>query len=80
MNNVHPLFLEALAPFSPPVLRLFAVSIKTSALIEDINVMALTSCDAICKAIDIYFYGDGSMPDDGLVVVARPIETLPRAA
>ena len=31
---------------------------------EDINVMAYTSCDAICKAIDL-FDGDEAMPLDG---------------
>lgn len=82
MCNVHPLFRQALAPYAPqPIsLRPFAVSIKTATAPEDINVMAYTSCDAICKAIDLFFDGDEAMPVDGLVVVARPLDTLPRAA
>lgn len=49
MSNIHPLFREALAPFAPPALRPFAVSIKTATAPEDINVIACTSCEAITK-------------------------------
>ena len=77
---VNPWFHKALAPFAPPALRPFAVSIKTATEPEDINVMAYTSCDAICKAIDLFFDGDESMPLDGLVVIASPLDTLPMAA
>ncbi len=80
MSNIHPLFREALAPFAPKALRPFAVSIRTATATEDINVMAYTSCDAICKATDLFFDGDEAMPLDSLVVVARPFDTLPRAA
>ena len=41
--------------------------------------MAYTSCDAICKAIDLFFDGDEAMPLDGLVVMPA-LDTLPRAA
>ncbi len=81
MNNVHPIFKPVIAHIAPPVapsLRQFAVSIKTATAPEDINVMAYTSCDAICKAIDLFFDGDEAMPVDGLVVIARPLDTLPR--
>lgn len=80
MSNIHPLFREALAPFAPPALRPFAVSIRTATVPEDINVMAYTSCDAICKAIDLFFDGDEEKSLDGLVVIARPLDTLPREA
>ena len=80
MSNIHPLFREALAPFAPPALRPFAVSIKTATAPEDINVMAYTSCDAICKAIDLFFDGDEPMPADGLEIEAHPLNLLPSAA
>lgn len=88
MNNVHPLFCTALAPFAPapapvnisPVPRPFAVSIRADGKTETINVLAFTSCDAICNAIDIYFDGEEPMPADGLGIEATPLNLLPRAA
>jgi hypothetical protein len=86
MNNVHPLFREALAPFAPapvkvsPALRPFEVSIRIDGKPQTINVLAFTSCDAICNAIDMFFDGDEPMPADGLEVFARPMNFLPSAA
>lgn len=87
MNNVHPLFRQALAPFAPaqvvkaaPVLRPFAVSIRIAGKPEQINVLAFTSCDAICNAIDIFFDGEETMPAGGLEIEAHPINILPHAA
>lgn len=87
MNNVHPLFRAAIAPLSPapavkvsPVMRPFAVSIRIAGKPQEINVLAFTSCDAICNAIDIFFDGDEPMPADGLEIEAHPINVLPSAA
>ncbi len=88
MNNVHPLFCSALAPFAPalapenisPAPRPFAVSIRADGKTETVNVLAFTTCDAICNAIDIYFDGDEPMPTDGLGIEATPLNLLPRAA
>lgn len=79
MSNIHPLFREALAPFAPPAMRPFAVSIRTGAKPEEINVMAASSGDAITKAVDIFFDADGVAPPDGLTISASPIPNLPRA-
>lgn len=86
MNNVHPLFREALAPFAPapvkisPALRPFEVSIRISGKPQTINVLAFTTCDAICNAIDIFFDGNEPMPADGLEIEAHPLNLLPSAA
>lgn len=85
MNNVHPLFRDALAPFAPakvkaaPTMRPFAVSIRIAGKPQTINVLAFTTCDAICKAIDIYFDGEEPMPADGLEIEAHPMNLLPAA-
>jgi hypothetical protein len=87
MNNVHSLFRQALAPYAPapavkvsPVLRPFAVSIRTNGKPEQVNVLAFTTCDAVCKAIDIFFDGEEAMPTEGLSIEAHPINILPHAA
>lgn len=87
MNNVHPLFRPVIAQLAPvpaikaaPVLRPFAVSIRVAGELEQINVLAFTTCDAICNAIDIFFDGDEAMPSDGLEIKAIPINFLPSAA
>lgn len=86
MNNVHPLFRDALASFAPapvkvsPALRPFAVSIRIAGKPQTINVLAFTTCDAICNAIDIFFDGDEPMPADGLEIEAHPLNLLPSAA
>ena len=85
MNNVHPLFRAAVAPFAPapvkvaPTMRPFEVSIRIGSKPQTLNVLAFTSCDAICKAIDIYFDGDEPMPADGLEIEAHPMNLLPAA-
>lgn len=86
MNNVHPLFSSAIAPFAParapamPALRHFDVSIRIGAQVRQVSVLAFTTCDAICNAIDAYFDGDEEMPTDGLEIEAHPATNLPRAA
>lgn len=87
MNNVHPLFRAAIVPFAPdpvvkaaPTMRPFAVSIRIAGKLEQINVLAFTSCDAICNAIDIFFDGEDPMPAGGLEIEAHPINILPHAA
>lgn len=86
MNNVHPLFRAAIAPFAPapvkvsPTLRPFEVSIRIAGEPQTVNVLAFTSCDAICNAIDIFFDGDEAMPADGLEIEAHPMNLLPSAA
>ena len=82
MCNVHPLFRQALAPYAPqPIpLRPFVVTIRTGAKPEELNVLAFTTCDAICNAIDIFFDGDEPMPADGLEIEAHPLNLLPSAA
>lgn len=82
MNNVHPLFRDALAPFAPapvkvsPAMRPFAVSIRIAGKPQTINVLAFTTCDAI----DIFFDGNDPMPADGLEIEAHPFNVLPSAA
>ena len=82
MCNVHPLFRQALAPYAPqPIpLRPFAVTIRIAGKPQTINVLAFTTCDAICNAIYIFFDGDEPMPADGLEIEAHPMNLLPSAA
>lgn len=89
MNNVHPLFRPVIAQFAPapapavkvsPVMRPFAVSIRIDGKLHELNVLAFTSCDAICNAIDIFFDGDDAMPADGMKIEASPLNLLPSAA
>lgn len=89
MNNVHPIFRQALSNVIPlatvvadaaKALKPFVVSIYIGQRSpEEISVLAFTSCDAICKAIEIYFDGDEQMPED-MAIVAHPIYNLPKAA
>lgn len=86
MNNVHPLFRDDLVPPTPatmkvlPDLRPFAVAIWIAGKPRTISVLAFTTCDAICNAIDIFFDGDEPMPIDGLKIEAHPENLLPSAA
>jgi len=113
MNNVHPLFRDALssvrrnfieivgasdadmqrlesigviAPAPAPVkvsptLRPYVVSIYIGQnRPEELNVVAFTSCDAITKAIDIYFDGEDPLPSEGMEIVVHPRNLLPSAA
>lgn len=87
MNNVHQLFRPAIAQFAPapavkvsPVMRPFAVFIRIAGKTHELNVLAFTSCDAICTAIEIFFDGDDPMPSSGLQIEAHPINFLPSAA
>lgn len=82
MNNIHPLFRNAMAPFAPlpQVTQPFAVTLRMGQKTETINVLAFTTCDAICTAIDIYFDGEEAMPTEGLSIEARPMNLLPSAA
>jgi hypothetical protein len=84
MNNVHPLFKTALAPITPRMpakgTRPFAVRFTIGAEVHDLNVIAFTSCDAICMAIDIFFDGEDNMPVDGMKVDVHPMNFLPAAA
>jgi hypothetical protein len=85
MNNVHPIFKDALVsvmPKSHPAIhpRAYAVTIWIDGKPEEVNVVAFTTCDAICSAIDIFFDGEDPMPSDHLEIKAFPIDYLPRAA
>ena len=82
MRNIHPLFKPALVPFAPPApaMRPFAVRINVAGHPEELNVLAASSCDAIVKAMELFFDDDGVVPPDGLTLCARPISPLPRAA
>lgn len=84
MNNVHPLFKTALVPIAPRMpakgTRPFAVRFTIGAEVHDLNVIAFTSCDAICMAIDIFFDGEDNVPVDGMKVDVHPINVLPSAA
>lgn len=82
MSNIQPLFRKSIAPFAPVarVTQPFAVTLRMGKKTETINVLAFTTCDAICTAIEIYFDGDEPMPTDGLSIDARPMNLLPGAA
>jgi hypothetical protein len=82
MRNIHPLFKPALVPFAPPApaMRPFAVRINVAGHPEELNVLAESSCDAIVRALDIFFEADGVMPPEGLSISAHPIAILTRAA
>ena len=71
--NVHPLFRQALAPYAPkPIpMRPFVVTIRTGAKPEELNVLAASSCDAIVKAMELFFDDDGVVPPEGLTLCAR---------
>lgn len=80
MRNIHPLFRPALVPFAPPAMRPFAVRINVAGHPEELNVLAESSCDAIVRALDIFFEADGVMPTEGLSISAHPIAILTKAA
>ena len=82
MRNIHPLFKPALVPFAPPApaMRPFAVRINVAGHPEELNVLAESSCDAIVRALDIFFEADGVMPTEGLSISAHPIAILTKAA
>lgn len=82
MRNIHPLFKPALVPFAPPApaMRPFAVRINLAGHPEELNVLAESSCDAIVRALDIFFEADGVMPTEGLSIFAHPIAILTKAA
>ena len=82
MNNIHPLFHGALRAISPASqeLKPFAVTLRMADKTEAINVLAFTACDAITRAIDIYFDGEDQMPMDGLAIDAKPMNLLRSAA
>lgn len=82
MRNIHPLFKPALVPFAPPApaMRPFAVRINLAGHPEELNVLAESSCDAIVRALDIFFEADGVMPTEGLSISANPIAILTKAA
>lgn len=68
------------AVFVSPTLRPFAVSFQFAGQLHEINVLAYTSCDATCSAIDMFFDGTEEMPVGGLEIRVSPINVLPRAA
>ena len=82
MRNIHPLFKPALVPFAPPApaMRPFAVRINLAGHPEELNVLAESSCDAIVRALDIFFEADGVMPTEGLSISAHQIAILTKAA
>lgn len=63
-----------------PALRPFVVTIRTGAKPEELNVLAASSCDAIVKAMELFFDDDGVVPPEGLSLSAHPIATLTKAA
>jgi hypothetical protein len=79
MCNIHPLFRQA--PAQPIPLRPFVVTIRTGAKHEELNILAASSCDAIVKAMELFFDDDdGVVPPEGLTLCARPISPMPMAA
>ena len=80
MKTIHPLFHDALRAISItcPAMQPYAVTIRVVGKTESINIIASNACDAITRAIDIYFDGD-DMPD-GLAIDARPMNILRNAA
>lgn len=84
MGSIHPLFRQAAANSSAliaPAMKPFKVRIGTGTNASyELSIMAFTACDAITKAIDIYFDGDDEMPTAGLVVDAEPLNFIPQAA
>lgn len=63
-SNIHPLFKAAIAPFSPPAVGLkpFSVCLTFNGQAHELNTVAFTACDAISRAVEIYFDGDEAMP------------------
>lgn len=51
--------------------RAFEVELHIGAKSETLNVLAFTSCDAIVRAIDIYFDGEDPMPVEGMMIRVR---------
>ncbi len=51
--------------------RVFEVELHIGAKSETLNVLAFTSCDAITRAIDIYFDGEDPMPVEGMMIRVR---------
>ena len=82
MRNIHPLFKPALAPYAPPPVAMipFAVRLNVGGKPQELNLLAESSCDAIVKAMNLFFDDDGVVPPEGLTLCARPISPMPRAA
>lgn len=78
MNNIHPLFAQAIKPFAPATTKPYAVAIKTAQGVERFNVAALTSADAVTMAVDMFYDGSQPIPCDGLMIEVRPC--FPEAA
>lgn len=70
MCKVHPMF--RLAPANDASVGQsmlpFVVRIQTGAKPEELNVLAASSCDAIVRAMDMFFDEDAVMPPAGLKV------------
>jgi len=67
------------ASIASPALRPFSVMFRFGGKSHDVQVLAFTSCDATCTAIDTFFDGDDEMPVGGMTITVHPINT-PRVA
>jgi hypothetical protein len=76
MNNVHPIFREALAPFAPVVFKpmcAFTVTIGINGVRHDLNVMNRNASDATIQALKLFFDDDDEMPKR-MAITVHPME------
>lgn len=87
MNNAPPLaarLSRAAFPSSPLRSALdprpFVVQIRSAGRPAELTILAKTSCDAIVRAIDLFFGDEDVVPSEGLSISAHPVASLTRAA
>ncbi|QEL64749.1 hypothetical protein OTERR_12730 [Oryzomicrobium terrae] len=78
MNNVHPILREAIAPFALGKAsdRRFNVCIKSSGVVVQMTVKAISSRDAVSLATDICFDSDDYMPTEEMEIKVSLATTL----
>lgn len=77
--NVTKIIDNSVGEKSIPM-RPFVVRINVAGHPEELNVLAESSCDAIVRAMEIFFDDDGVVPPEGLSLSAHPVATLTKAA
>jgi hypothetical protein len=80
MNN--PIFADAPTPFAPAPVRV-SKSLQTFTVTlyadepQELNILAMSSCDALHRAMALFFDDDGIVPPEGLMLCVRPL-SVPR--
>lgn len=71
MQNVHPLFKGVLSSMKIAAARPFLVRVRANkGNIEELRLLAASSCDAVNEALSMLFDGDADVPALTIEVVA----------